>query len=61
MTDLAQAAAVKVVGVATYLLDAVRREIDAWVHDGDITVMVVLSAIAVVLLIFVVVPGRRRY
>ncbi len=39
----------------------INREATAWVRSGDTTLMVVLGVAALILLIFIVVPSRRRY
>ncbi|MEJ2504139.1 MAG: hypothetical protein P8177_12645 [Gemmatimonadota bacterium] len=42
------------------LLAAIGGAISGWVRGGDVTVLIVLAVVAL-LLLFVLVPNRRRY
>lgn len=56
-TDLARAA----VDAVRQMIATANRQATAWIESGDVTLMVILIAVALVLLITIVVPSRRRY
>jgi len=61
MRERADNAARALIGAVTAITAIINREATAWVRSGDTTLMVVLGVIALVLLVVIVVPGRRRY
>jgi arginine repressor len=61
MVDRAQKLALGAVNLIATLLDSLRREAFAWIQGGDTTFIVLLVGVAMLLLVMVVVPTRRRY
>jgi len=61
MRERADNAARTLIGAVTGIIATINREATAWVRSGDTTIMVVLGVVALVLLVVIVVPGRRRY
>lgn len=56
-TDVARA----LINGVSALFDLASRQVTGWVSSGDVTLIVVLTVIGLILLVTIVVPGRRRY
>lgn len=61
MTGRATRVAEAGINVVVAALAMVSHHARAWVKSGDTTLMVVLGVIAILLLLAIVVPSRRRY
>jgi hypothetical protein len=61
MNDRATEVGRALVDGVSALRDYVSGQVTGWVSSGDVSLMVILSAVALFLLVTIVVPNRRRY
>jgi hypothetical protein len=61
MNDRATEVGRALVDGVSALRDHVSGQVTGWVNSGDVSLMVILSAVALFLLVTIVVPNRRRY
>lgn len=61
MEQRLKAAARMVIAVISSLAAEANRLVSGWVNSGDVTLIVIISVVALILLFIIVVPKRRGY